>query len=113
MSEFKIAFYDKLISNNANFERKGKTMPYTSINGHVFSFISKEDVMGLRLSQIDREEFIEDFDGKLMVQHGRTMKEFIQIPDDLLENMEELSKLLDKSFNYVFSLKPKPLKNRK
>ena len=37
----KLEFYDKLIDTNPDFERKGKTMPYTSVNGHVFSQLNK------------------------------------------------------------------------
>jgi len=33
----KLEFYDKLIDTNPNFESKGKTMPYTSVNGPMFS----------------------------------------------------------------------------
>lgn len=40
--------YDQLINANPTIERKGKTMPYTSLNGHMFSFLSKEGTMGLR-----------------------------------------------------------------
>ncbi|MFT5265293.1 MAG: hypothetical protein ACI8YQ_004044 [Polaribacter sp.] len=46
--------YDKLIAANPAIERKGKSMPYTSVNGHMFSFLSKEGTMGLRLSREDR-----------------------------------------------------------
>lgn len=112
MSESKVELYDQLIRANPDVERKGKTTPYTSVNGHMFSFLSKEGVMGLRLSQNDREEFILKFDGKFMEQHGRTMKEYVEVPDDLLQKTELLSEFLQKSFNYVSSLKPKPTKNR-
>ena len=37
----KLKLYDKLIDTNPNFERKGKTMPYTSVNGHMFSQLNK------------------------------------------------------------------------
>ena len=37
----KLALYDKLIETNTMIERKGKTTPYTSLNGHMFSFLDK------------------------------------------------------------------------
>lgn len=113
MSKSKIELYDKLIEANPNVERKGKTMPYTSVNGHMFSFLSKEGVMGLRLSQNDREEFIEKHGGKFMEQHGRVIKEYVEIPDKLLQKTEQLSEFLQRSFDYVSSLKPKPTKAKK
>lgn len=113
MYESIVELYDMLIGANPQIERKGKTMPYTSINGHMFSFLSKEGAMGLRLSQNDREEFIKKFDTKLMEQYGRTMKEYVEVPNRLLQQTEELSEFLQKSFDYVSSLKPKPTKKKK
>jgi len=109
----KLELYDSLIGNNSEIERKGKTTPYTSINGHMFSFLSKDGVMGLRLSKDDREEFIQKFKGKLMEQHGRMMKEYVEIPNDLLINTKRLTEYLEKSLNYVSKLKPKPSKKKK
>ena len=105
--------YDLLIQSNPKIVRKGKTMPYTSVNGHMFSFLSKEGNMGLRLSQNNREVFIKKFESKLMEQHGRIMKEYVLVPDELLQETEVLSKFLQKSFDYVSSLKPKPTKKKR
>ena len=48
-----------------------------------------------------------------MEQHGRIMKEYVEVPDNLLPEIEQLSKYLQKSFDYVSSLKPKPTKKKK
>ncbi|MCD2259512.1 hypothetical protein [Psychroserpens luteolus] len=104
--------YDSLIESNPKIERKGKTMPYTSVNGHMFSFLSKDGKMGLRLSANDREDFLQTFDTELMVQHGRVMKEYVAVPDTLFNDLKNLSKYLEKSFNYTSSLKPKPTKKK-
>lgn len=105
--------YDALISKNPDIERKGKTTPYTSLNGHMFSFLSKHGVMGLRLSEADREDFITAFNSELMKQHGRVMKEYVTIPNDLLQDTARLSEYLQKSLTYVSGLKPKPSKKKK
>ena len=34
----KLVLYNNVVGNNPDIERKGKTTPYTSINGHMFSF---------------------------------------------------------------------------
>ncbi|WP_298902195.1 hypothetical protein [uncultured Psychroserpens sp.] len=104
--------YDLLIESHPKIERKGKTMPYTSVNGHMFSFLSKDGTMGLRLSADDRADFIQTFNTKLMEQHGRIMKEYVSVPDTLLTDLETLSKYLDKSFSYTSGLKPKPTKKK-
>ena len=76
----------------------------------MFSFLSKDGIMGLRLSKEDRLEFMKKFNSKLMVQYGRVMKEFVEVPSDLLGNTGILSKSMKKSFNYILTLKPKKTK---
>ena len=105
--------YNTLIHDNPAIERKGKTTPYTSLNGHMFSFLSKEGEMGLRLSAEDRAAFIVNYNSELMEQHGRLMKEYVRIPNSLLEDTTALSVYLEQSLEYVSSLKPKPTKKKK
>jgi len=108
-----VILYDKLIAANPEIDRKGKTMPYTSLNGHMFSFLSKEGVMGLRLAPTDREIFIAKYNSRIMEQHGRQMKEYVVIPAKLLEDTKQLSPYLQKSCEYLSSLKPKSVKKKK
>ena len=105
-----LELYEKLIATNPNVERKGKTMPYTSRNGHMFSFLDKEGNLGLRLPKEDRETFLSDYKTELSVQYGSVMKEYVVIPDSLLKNTDELKEYFDVSYGYVSSLKPKPAK---
>ena len=37
-----LAWYEKLVATNPKVERKGATMPYTSLNGHMFSLLTRE-----------------------------------------------------------------------
>lgn len=108
----RLKLYDKLVENNSKIERKGKTTPYTSVNGHMFSFLSKDGIMGLRLSEMDREEFIQKYNSHLMEQHGRIMKEYVSVPNTLLNNTTHLSEYLQKSLDYVSELKSKPTKKK-
>jgi len=41
--------YDSIIALNDNFKRKGKTIPYTSANGYMFSLLDQEGEIGFRL----------------------------------------------------------------
>ncbi len=36
----KLELYEKLVSTNPSVERKGASVPYTSLNGHMFSYLS-------------------------------------------------------------------------
>ena len=51
MWEEKLKIYDELISKCSRFERKGKTVPYTSANGHMFSLLNKAGEIGIRFSK--------------------------------------------------------------
>ena len=106
----KIELYDRLIDIHPDIERKGKTMPYTSLNGHMFSFLSKDGHMGLRLPADEREKFLRDYDTELMEQYGSIMKEYVKVPDELLSDTDKLLEYLQISFEYVSTLKPKPTK---
>ncbi len=43
--------YDQLVAKCERFQRKGKTMPYTSANGHMFSLLNKDGELGMRFSK--------------------------------------------------------------
>jgi hypothetical protein len=107
LTDVQLASYMRVIAAVPGIEQKGKTMPYTSLNGYMFTHLSKEGVMGIRLSQKDRENFIRKYNSTLFEQHGRIMKEFVKVPDDLLHNTKELSTYLKISFDHTMSLKPK------
>lgn len=108
-----LVHYERLVSKIDDLERKGKTMPYTSLNGHMFSFLDKLGNMGLRLSAADRETFIQQYNSQLMEQHGRVMKEYVVVPLSLLENTDELLPYFQRSYAYTGTLKPKPTKKKK
>jgi len=105
--------YEKLIATNPDIERKGATMPYTSLNGHMFSFLTKAGTLALRLPDEARDAFLKKYQTKLCEQHGTVMKEYVEVPDALLKKTRELKKFFDLSVAYVASLKPKPTKRKK
>ena len=105
--------YDKLIKTIPQVERKGATMPYTSLNGHMFSFIAKDGSLGLRLPEEARKKFLEKYKTKLCETHGIVLKEYVVVPDKLLKNTGELKSYFRLSFEYIKTLKPKPTRNKK
>ncbi len=91
----------------AGLERKGKTMPYTSANGYMFSQLNKAGEIGIRLSKADTLEFDAKYGAKPFISYGATMREYVLIPKALLADEEALGNYLKKGFNYVNSLTPK------
>jgi hypothetical protein len=83
-------------------------MPYTSVNGNMFSLLTPDGTLALRLPEADREAFLKRYDTVLCVQYGAVMKEYVQVPASLLRNTRALAKYLDLSYRYACSLKPKP-----
>jgi TfoX/Sxy family transcriptional regulator of competence genes len=108
----KVDLYNKLIATNPKIERKGATMPYTSHNGNMFTILYKDGTVGIRLGEKERNEFIKKYKTKSPEQYGVVLKEYVLVPDKLLENTKELKKYLDLSFEYVKTLKVKPTKKK-
>lgn len=108
--EEKVALYDQLISAVPEIDRKGKTIPYCSVNGHMFSQLSKEGDVGLRLSKEEREQFLKKYNAQIMISYGAVIKEYVVVPEDLLKDTVTLKDYLIMSFEYTKTLKPKPTK---
>lgn len=104
----RVALYDALLATNPQIERKGATMPYTSINGNMFSLLTPDGTLALRLPVAEREAFLKRYNTALCVQYGAVMKEYVQVPASLLQNTRALAKYLDISYRYACSLKSKP-----
>ena len=107
-----LELYDQLIATQSGVQRKGATMPYTSVNGHMFSFLSSDGHLALRLPAPQREAFLATHHTDLVEQYGKVMKEYVDVPDSLLRNVDELAQHFRTSYTYVSSLKPKPTTRR-
>jgi len=108
----KVEHYDRLIATNPEVERKGASVPYTSVNGHMFSYLNAEGSMALKLPKGEREAFLERYQSQLFEAYGIIQKEFVTVPDDLLPKTQELKPYFDLSYESTKSLKPKQTKKR-
>ncbi len=106
------ALYDKLIATNPEIERKGDANPYTAINGNMFTLLH-ESHLAIRLPEEEREKFLKKYKTKLYEAYGAVMREYVAVPDSLLENTKELKKYLDLSYEYAKTLKPKATKKKR
>lgn len=107
MWEERLKLYDELIAKCARFERKGKTMPYTSANGYMFSLLNKAGEIGIRFSKEVQQKYLEVFDTTLYKSYNAVMQGYVLIPENMLEDLDALAKYLDESYDYVMSLEPK------
>ena len=103
----KLKIYDQLVDKCDRFERKGKTMPYTSANGYMFSLLNKNAELGIRFSKEAQEKYMDKLDTTIFKSHGSVVKGYIVIPDAMLEDLDVLAVYLNESYDHVMTLKSK------
>ena len=108
--ETAVKLYDKLVATIPDVERKGDTVPYTSLNGNMFSNLNKDGFLSLRLPEGTREDFLKKYKANLAVEYGIVRKEYVHIPDELLKKTAELKKYFALSYESAKTLKAKPTK---
>jgi TfoX/Sxy family transcriptional regulator of competence genes len=108
-----LALYGALVATQPDVERKGDTVPYTSVNGHMFSFMDRNGKLALRMFDADREAFLARFATPPVVSYGIVMKEYVGVPDALLRKTRDLKPWFAKSYTHVRALKPKPTTKKK
>src|SRR3984885_12577876 len=106
------SLYDQLIATNPKIERKGDANPYTSLNGNMFTLLHQSR-LAIRLPEDQREKFLKKYQTTLFEAYGTVMKEYVAVPDALLEKTQELQKYLDASYEYAKTLKPKPTNKKR
>jgi hypothetical protein len=105
-----VKLYDALVATLPGVERKGATVPYTSHNGHMFSYLSKTGTMALRLPPDARQAFLDKYGTRLCQQYGIVQKEYVEVPPALLARTAEMRKHFAVSFAFVKAMRPKPTK---
>lgn len=103
---------EDLLDTTLEFHEVSKRRLFSSqayfVNGNMFAGVF-EDLIFLRLSEDDRElmkfeyDEIEHFDPLV----GRPMQEYLVITDNIFNNIPELEKWLEKSYQYALRISPK------
>lgn len=83
MDKEKLKIYDSLVGQCPRFERKGKTMPYTSANGYMFSMLNKADELGIRFSKEVQEKCFDEYNTTLFKNYGAVIKGYILITEPM------------------------------
>ena len=113
LSESAIAQYDKIITAVPGVERKGAKSAYTSRNGHMFSFLTPEGPLALRLSDDEKLKFEEKHKTGPCIQHGSVMRGYVLVPESLFMKTAAMKKLFKQSYDYIGTLPAKPTKRKK
>ena len=105
-----VELYDRLVARLGDVERKGATMPYTSVNGNMFSYLDASGSMALRLPPDARAAFIAEFGTHLHEAYGIVQKEYVTVPAAVLADVGRLLPWFEASQRYAVGLRPKPTK---
>ncbi|MBT8280840.1 MAG: hypothetical protein KJO16_04625 [Muriicola sp.] len=107
MWEEQLKVYDQLVSKCPRFERKGKTMPYTSANGYMFSQLNKAGELGIRFSKEVQQKYMEVYNTTLFKSYNAVMQGYILITEEMMKDHNRIVELLNESYDHVKSLPPK------
>jgi hypothetical protein len=108
-----LALYEKLVATNPNVERKGASVPYTSANGTMFTFLTDEGTLALRLPPDQLEPFFKKYNTTHPVAYGKVMKDWAAVPASLLAKTSELKKYFDLGFQHAANMKSKTKPGKK
>lgn len=100
--------YTQAIDTQPDVELAGGVkLPHTSANGYMYSSLTKDGRLGVRLSKDDREAFAAEYDAVQFTNYGANIKEHLEVPDALLDDPATLGEWLARGRAYVMTLKPK------
>ena len=111
--ESKQLLYQRLLQTVPEADPKSNFgSAYTAINGNMYTIISKHGVVGIRLPEPQRTQFLETYSTELFRGDPAwpPAKEFVAVPEHLLEDVNAVKPYLELSLEYVKTLKPKPTK---
>ena len=103
----KLEIFDKIVAKCPRFDRKGKSMIYTSANGYMFAILNKAGEIGIRFPKEVQKKYMEEWNSTHLMSYGAVMQGYVLVPDDLLKDIDAVAKYMDESYDYVMTLEPK------
>ena len=104
--------YDQIIATQPGVQRKGASIPYTALNGHMFSYLAETGTLVLRLPATERSAFLARYATTLHEAYGIVQKEYVDVPEALFADIRALQPFFALSYAYVAGLKPKPTRRK-
>lgn len=94
-------------------ERQMFGYPCAFVNGNMFTGLHQEALI-VRLGEEHRKQLIDEAGAtQFEPMPGRPMREYVALPDAVLEDKTKLSELISSAMEYAASLPPKVKKPRK
>ena len=105
-------FYASLPDDSRVERRKMFGLPCAFVNGNMSVGMFAQSIM-VRLNEKERGDCIRKKGAKQFEpMPGRPMKEYIEVPEDVVNNQKTLKEVVQQSVNYVLGLKPKEKKKK-
>jgi hypothetical protein len=102
--------YAALADQHWGLPIKGKANPYTSMNGNMFSFLSKDGAICLRLSKDNQATYWQAHGGEPVTQYGSVMQGYVALTDDVLNNADLRNRWFDECLTDAQVLPARPTK---
>jgi len=109
----RLRLYERLVKSIPEIAvRSNFGAAYTSVNGNMYTMISKHGVVGIRLPEPDRSAFLKKYGATIFRADPAwpPNPEYVAVPDELLASTAKLHPYLTTSYPYALMLKPKPTK---
>lgn len=107
------ALHEQLVKPYPCVKKQMFGFPVFFVNNNMFTGVF-EDGIFLRLSTEDKEEILRLYDEITpFTPLGRTMKEYVFVPEHLFGNTDFCGTWLEKSYTFVSSLPPKEKKEKR
>lgn len=103
-------YKDVVEASGSDVDVKGAKNPYTSRNGHMFSFLDADGAMALRLSDELGDAFKSQYESGEVRSYGAVMRGYVSVPAELLDRPSELGEWFAQAHDWIGTLKPKPTK---
>ena len=107
-----LEIFEALVAPIEGLEIKGAKSSYCSVNGNMICFLTSDDQLALRLNQADRDKFLKLHEDCVCVQHSTVMKNYVLVPDLILNKNRKLKPLFKKCLENAYALKAKPTKRK-
>jgi hypothetical protein len=105
--------YTAAVAATRGAELRGAAMPYTSVNGNMYSFLDRNGVMAIRLDSQDYDAFRAAFAAVPHVHEtGSVLKQYVAAPAALLADTGGAAVWISRSLECARTLKPKPTKQK-
>ena len=111
---YMVELFDAILPLDAGVERRKMFgSPCGFVNGNMFCGLFERGLF-LRLSEADRAEAIDSLGAThFEPAKGRPMREYVTLPDDMLEDEAQLGEWMGRALAYAGGLPPKEKKPRK